>query len=297
MKKIFRFLSGMSMFFGVLFVLSGIYSTIMSFFSDEIGNLPLFLFAMLFMVAVGVGLIYLGYRLFLRSGNKTKAVTPETPAPLKPTADEHKRQEFDAEECKRQWKEAEEERKRARAEYLKPWQGIDPAYVENIKLWEDSLEKDCALSIHYIFRGQGDDGLDGTYDYTGVDWFLLHINSDLKKVIQLYAQIDTYRKSCEAGNHRTSPTENRILRSLMSFYRDQRVFLLPSEEQFEALGEDKESCMTLCREHGLMIMRSEGNCRYYNYVNGINYTVYVGATFPGSADDAATYGALYLGAF
>ena len=301
MKRIFRIFGGISMFLGTLFLICGICSVISSLFSDEVENRLIFMVSMLLMAAIGIGLLYLGYRPYRKPCSKTETVPSvllrPKPTPHKPrqlTSEERKRQELDQEERKRQWKEAEEQRKKARAEFLKPWQGIDPADAEHVKQWEDALEGDCAMSRHYIFRGRGDAGLDGTRDYTGVDWFLLHRTSNLKKAIQLYAQIDTYRKVCEAHGCYAVRTENRTLGSLMNHSYDQRLLILSSEEQFAALGEETETCMALCREHSLNIVWSEENHQYYDYVSGKTFEVYVGSTFAGSADDAATYGALYL---
>ena len=302
MKKFIRFLGGITIFWGILFLISAIYAIIVSLFTSEIKDLLIFLISMLFMAAGSVGLIRLGCQLYRKSGNQAKTVIPTSsqskptpPAPRQLTAEERKRQKRDAEERQRQWEEYVERRKKERAEFLEPWQGTDPADAEHIELWEDALEKDCAMSRHYVCRGQNDAGLDGTHDDTDADWFFLHQNSDLKKTIQLYAQIDTYRKACEVHDRRVRHTENRILWSLMEISHDRRILLLPSETLFAALGEDEDACIALCRKHDLMVMRYEKNNQYYNYVDGKNYVVYVGATFAGSADDAATYGALYLG--
>ena len=301
MKRIFRILGGISMVFGTLFLICGIYSILRSFFSNDIENRLIFVVSMLAMAAIGGGLLYLGYQPYRQSRGKTETVTsglshqkPTPPKSSKLTSEEIKRQELEQEERTRRWKEAEEERKNARAEFLKPWQEVDPADIENIKQWEAALEGDCAMSIHYVVRGQGDDGLDGTHDDTGVNWFFLHGTSNLKKAIHLYAQIDTYRKSCEAHGRYAARTENKTLYWLMNHYYDQRLLILSSEEQFAELGEETEACMTLCREHDLNIVWAEGNNQYYDYVSGRTFEVYVASTFAGSADDAATYGSLGL---
>ena len=301
MKRIFRILGGISMFLGTLFLICGVCSIFGSFFSDELENRLIFMLSMLVMAVSGIGLVYLGYQPYRKPRDKSKAVAsvlshpePAPPKPNKPTPEEINRQKLEQEESVRRWKEAEEQRKKARAELLKPWREIDPDDAEHIKQWEDALEGDCAMSKHHVVSGQGDDGLDGTHDDTGVDWFFLHHTSDLKKAIQMYAQIDTYRKSCEAHGCCAAHTENTTLYWLMNHYYDQRFLILSSEEQFEALGEDVEACMALCREHNLNILRSEGNHRFYDYVSGKTFAVYVVSTFPGSADDAATYGSLGL---
>lgn len=193
---------------------------------------------------------------------------------------------------RKQAEELAEIRKKMRMKFLEPWIGFDPDEAEHIAQWETALEGNCAMERFCLVGGQGDEGLDGTYDRTETDWFRLSPDSDLEKVIHMYAQIDTYRKACEAHGVHVKHTGNRTLYWLMMYYYDSRFFII-SVAQFAALGEKAEPCLTLCREHDLHIVtsRPEG---YQDYVSGKTYEVYVGAEFPGSADDAATYGELWL---
>lgn len=178
-------------------------------------------------------------------------------------------------------------------QFLEPWSGTDPDGAEHMAQWELALAGDCAMTTHYVVSGRGDEGLDGTHDGTGVDWFFLRAGSDLEKAIRLYAEIDTYRKACEAHGVHPKDTENKTLYWLLGNRHDRR-FLLVSASQFHALGEQTEPCLALCREHDLHVVNARAGDRYYDYLSGVTYAVAVGATFPGSADDAATYGELCL---
>ena len=75
---------------------------------------------------------------------------------------------------------------------------------------------------------------------------------------------------------------------------DRRFLLISSQEKFDALGENRERCIALCAEHDLHIVTGLPGDRYKDHVSGSIYEVYVSGPFPGSADDAATYGALAL---
>lgn len=186
------------------------------------------------------------------------------------------------------------QQQRQREEMLKKWKEIDPAESEHISLWEALLERDCAMSKHYVVSGCGDEDVDDTHDGTNVDWFWLHASGNLEKTIEMYAQINIYRKACEAHGIYAQNTNNSVLYWLMNRYYDQRFLILSSEEQFAALGEKKEYCMALCREHDLHIVSGLPEHRFEDYVSGNIYQVYVAGTFSGSADDAATFGDLAL---
>lgn len=165
--------------------------------------------------------------------------------------------------------------------------------AEHIGQWETALAGDCAMDMHYVVSGRGDEKVDDTEDYTKVDWFQLDSCSDLGRTVELYAQIDDYRKACEAHGVNPAHTGSSVLYWLMRSYYGQR-FLICSEAQLTALGENAEQSLSLCRVHELHLVRSLPEHRFYDYVSGDTYEIYVGSTFMGGADDAATHGALYL---
>lgn len=296
MKKVFRVFGGFLMFFGVCFALSGLVTL------PEVlleGNVQLLIYMLLFVV-LGIGLFCLGYRLGWGGGDAVqKKQASFQPPPKKvhpPSLPKEKSEEL--QELLKKWREEMEQerlqRKMQREKLLEKWREIDPAEVEHIHQWEGALEEECAMSVHYVIGGCGDEGLDGTRDGTDVDWFYLRPGSNLEKAIELYAQINTYRKACEAHDIYAGRTENKVLYRMMNYYHDQRFLILSSEDQFTSLGENTQRCLELCREHDLHVVSGQPGHRFEDHVTGNIYEVYVGATFPGSADDAATYGELCL---
>lgn len=297
MKRLKQILGGTLIFFGVCYVFSEI-SLIPSvlFSADSAGRRLSGLTSCLLFALFGAALFYLGCRLVFPGKPTGKTAAPSAakqPTPRK-TRKELREEKERRKQLQAAWEEEQLKRQNARMEFLRPWKDIDPATAEHIPQWEAALEGSCAMSRYYITRGLDDEYLDGSRDDTGIGWFFLHCDSDLKQTIELYAQIDTYRKACEAHGLNTAHTENHVLRELMGRRFDRRFLILGSEEQFPTLGENTEACLALCRKHDLHLVRSEANYRYYDHVNDTTYEVYVGATFPGSADDAATYGALCL---
>ncbi len=173
------------------------------------------------------------------------------------------------------------------------WSDAAPNETEHIAQWETALEGDCAMEWFVMEHGRDDQGMDENRDYTGVDWFSLHPDSNLEKAIELYAQINTYRKACEAHGVCTKNTKNETLNLLMWNRRSNR-FLLISPGQFDALGKNTEHCLSLCRKHNLRIGEALPDYRYYDHVSGKTFEVYVASEGYGSVDDAATYGYLEL---
>ena len=215
-----------------------------------------------------------------------------------PRNEQVEEQKNELEERLKKWREEMEQLKlqqqRQREEMLEKWKKIDPAETEHISQWEALLEGDYALSKHYVVSGYGDEEVDNTHDGTKADWFWLHASGNLEKTIEMYAQINTYRKACEAHGIYAQHTNNSVLYRLMNRYYDQRFLLLSSEEQFTALGEKKEHCIALCREHDLHVVSGRPKHCFEDYASGNIYQVYVAGTFSGSADDAATFGELDL---
>lgn len=302
MKKIKRVSSAILIFLGVIATFSSLCTVFIFLTSAEAENKLLSVICALACVLLSLVILYLGYRLRhpkaktqpTQPGNSSTAKPANyPPKPGKLTPEEKKRQQEEAEERERMRREQAEMLKKMRMKFLEPWSNIDPDEAEHIAQWEAALASDCAITNFYMISGRDDEGLDGTHDGTGVDWLYLSPDSNLEKAITMYAQIDTYRKACEAHDVYAKNTQNSTLHWLMNRYHDSR-FLIISAGQFDALGENTEPCLALCREHDLHIVTSLPEDRYKDYVSGQTYEVYVGETFPGSADDAATYGNLCL---
>lgn len=60
----------------------------------------------------------------------------------------------------------------------------------------------------------------------------------------------------------------------------------------ERSTDEKEALLRRCREHGVTLMLDLGDGYYQNLNTGKFNVLEVGSTWPGSADDAATYGRL-----
>lgn len=67
-----------------------------------------------------------------------------------------------------------------------------------------------------------------------------------------------------------------------------------SDEDVRKLGDRKEEIFEKCREHRIRLVLETAPQQYFDYISGNTYELYVGATWPGSADDAATYGSLNM---
>ena len=256
----------------------------------------------LIFILFSAGLFMLGWRL-RHPRNKASDPAQKRPAPAKPvyappkprklTAEEKHHQAEEKAERERLWREQAEAMKRARMEALAPWKDTDPEEAEHIARWESALAGDCAIERFYLIRAVDDEGLDGLSDNTGADWFSLGVGSDLAKVVRLYAEVDNYRKACEFHGVNPQHTEDHTLYGLMQFYYELR-FLIVTKEEFQALGEDREQCLALCREHKLHLVYPQSRGDFLDLDSGRIWNVYIAGTYPGSADDAATYGSLAL---
>lgn len=256
----------------------------------------------LIFILFSAGLFTLGWRL---RHPRTKASDPaqKRPAPAKPvydppearkpSAEEKSRQEEEEAQRQRLWRELVEVMKRARMEALAPRKDTDPEEAEHIVRWESALAGDCAIERFYLIRAVDDEGLDGLSDNTGADWFSLGVDSDLAKVVRLYAEVDTYRKACEVHGVNPKHTEDHTLYGLMRFSYDIR-FLIVTRQDFLSLGAEREQCLALCREHELHLVLPQSGGDFLDLDSGRIWNVYIAVTYPGSTDDAATYGSLAL---
>ena len=67
--------------------------------------------------------------------------------------------------------------------------------------------------------------------------------------------------------------------------------VLPSAQLDRSIG-GKEALLQRCQEYKVSLMLDLGDGYYQNLLTGEFYKLAVGSTWPGSADDAATYGEL-----
>ena len=300
MERVKRFCGKVLLVLGGLLTFEGIVGFGSALTARDAGNRAEILVIMLVCALMGVGLLWLASVLLRRPGTaeQSAAPAPKAPKPKKPETQPQKDLKKQLEEEHRQreaqWKAEQELRRKQRLELLQPWSHLQPEDTEHIPQWIEALDGECKMARHYLWCGKGDEGLDDVHDYTGTDWFWLHPESDLEKTIDLYAQLDTHRKVCEVHDVYPRHTDHRELNTLLNRNHDRRFLLISSQEEFDALGENRERCIALCAEHDLHIVTGlPGHC-YKDHVSGNIYEIYVSGTFPGSADDAATYGALGL---
>lgn len=256
----------------------------------------------LIFILFSAGLFMLGWRL-RHPRNKASDPAQKRPAPAKPvydppearkpSAEEKSRQEEEEAQRQRLWRELVEVMKRAHMEALAPRKDTDPEEAEHIARWESALAGDCAIECFYLSRAVDDEGLDGLSNDTGADWFSLGVDSDLAKVVRLYAEVDTYRKACEVHGVSPKHTEDHTLYWLMRFTYDIR-FLIVTRQDFLSLGAEREQCLALCREHELHLVLPQSGGNFLDLDSGRLWNVYISGEYAGSADDAATYGSLAL---
>lgn len=83
-----------------------------------------------------------------------------------------------------------------------------------------------------------------------------------------------------------------VRRDLAPLYIKRPDFFLEDAEQLESSVNGKEALLRRCREHGITLILNMGDGYYQNLNTGKFNVLEVGTTWPGSADDAATYGRL-----
>lgn len=300
MEKFKRFCGKVLLVLGGFLTFEGVVGLGVALVTRDVENRAEVLLIMFLCALMGIGFLRLASVLLRRPGTaeRSAAPAPKAPKPKKPETqpqkDLKKQLEKERRQREAQWKAEQELRRKQRLELLQPWSHLQPEDTEHIPQWIEALDGPCKMERHYLWHGKGDEGLDGVHDYTGTDWFWLHPESDLEKTIDLYAQLDTHRKVCEVHDVYPRHTDHHELNALLNRYYDRRFLIISSQEKFDALGENRERCIALCAEHDLHIVTGLPGHRYKDHVSGNIYEIYVSGTFPGSADDAATYGALAL---
>lgn len=310
MKKARNTLGGILIFLGVPFIAGSLYLLWAILTGSEAEGRLTVVVSSVMLLILSLGMLYGGFRLRnpkakARSGQNaglSKADTAhKAPEPKRFSPEEkaerrqrQKKEQEEREQRQRDYDKVIEEGKKAREAFYEPWKNTDPDEAEHIAEWEAALNgRDGLLKRFFILSGD-DDELDGYENGTGVNWYQVNPSGDLAEAVALYAQIDIYAKACNAHHRSMKDTENWTLRRILHLYHPATVFLVINAEQFARLGEKKAPCLELCRKHDLCLVEPLPENRYLDHVSGKTYEVYVGERFPGSADDAATYGVLRL---
>ena len=113
--------------------------------------------------------------------------------------------------------------------------------------------------------------------------FAVSIDADLNEVLDVWLDIRAAAElSSELPWH-----------FLDYYYRGGRpVFILDDAAQPDRSACGKEALLRRCQECGALLMLDLGSGYYKNLLTDELYKLAVGVTWPGSADDAATYGKL-----
>ena len=83
-----------------------------------------------------------------------------------------------------------------------------------------------------------------------------------------------------------------VRRDFLPNYIKHPTFFLADEKQLERSANGKEALLRRCQEYGISLVLNLGDGYYQNLNTGKFNVLEVGTTWPGSADDAATYGRL-----
>lgn len=107
-------------------------------------------------------------------------------------------------------------------------------------------------------------------------------DADLEQLIDIWLDL----RAVEAD----LPQE--VCRDFLPNYFEHPTFYLADEKQLERSANGEVALRLRCREHGVTLMLDLGDGYYQNLNTGKFNVLEVGSTWPGSADDAATYGRL-----
>ena len=126
---------------------------------------------------------------------------------------------------------------------------------------------------------------DTEVDEVSWDWdcFAVSAAADLNEILDIWLDIRAAAElSSELPWH-----------FLDYYYRGGRpVFILDDAAQPDRSACGKEALLRRCQECGALLMLDLGSGYYKNLLTDEFYKLAVGVTWPGSADDAATYGKL-----
>ena len=134
----------------------------------------------------------------------------------------------------------------------------------------------CAHAMEFFptFGKQG--YTDGVDDETGADWLWLNPGEDPLQAVKDYAVLKAYYTSA------------------FPFHHDRMVLILNDEKELELPQSQLQELYALCDEHNILLAVIKTSRRFVDPRTGENWLLVDGPTYPGSADDAATYGTLFL---
>ena len=123
----------------------------------------------------------------------------------------------------------------------------------------------------YGMKQFSDDDLDEVRNRTPYIWFGLKDGVDLRHALKQYSDCAEWAREHEHGLH---------------FLRSKTVIVLNS---FDIPEEEQESIFSTCHQWSTRLFRLIGYATFEDCETKEKYEINVGPSYPGSADDAATY--------
>ena len=263
MKCFFRLLGGCLVFCGAIWIISCVYAAV--FLAS-----PLYaLFAV-----PGAGSIWLGVWLCRRFWVKFERNREQK----RQAREEQKRKALEEQRLQEQ----RDAKERRRQKLLADAGLLEPERRE----WISRLERaSAAFSSRMLYGVRPNYARDTEVDEVSWDWdcFAVSAAADLNEILDIWLDIRAAAElSSELPWH-----------FLDYYYRGGRpVFILDDAAQPDRSACGKEALLRRCQECGALLMLDLGSGYYKNLLTDEFYKLAVGVTWPGSADDAATYGKL-----
>lgn len=109
------------------------------------------------------------------------------------------------------------------------------------------------------------------------------------RMVELLMELRSLSERCGYEDMRHADDSIRLMESAIR-NAEQYCHICLTEAQFDAAGERRDTWICWCRQNRIRLVAPKGEGRYCDRVEEETYEVYLRATYPGLADDAATYG-------
>lgn len=249
----------------------------------------------LFMLGMTAGSLLLGWlgHLLRRSGAVEKpdcAKNQSHTASKPPQSRAEPKADLIKEKRKRQLKEPMARAKQARIGQEQEKQRWQEEHPELLSYFQELEHRYQVLFLRRYFPEVPDaERLDGVQDHTNVYWMALRQDAELTRAVELLKEI---KRLCDQYGYEDIKYADWSVR-LFSTLAGKYCHLLLGREQFDAAKGQQELLCTWCRENRIrLVVLDDGN--YHDLVDGDTYEVYLAGTYPGCADDAATYGSVEM---
>lgn len=123
-----------------------------------------------------------------------------------------------------------------------------------------------------------DDQLDEARNKTGYNWFIVRENADIKKALEMYVDCFQWLR----GNQ------------ISLFLSVSPLLYIPENNTIMVIsGDVNEELYAYCHEHNIRLFQEIGKHHFKDIETKEKYALSL-SEYPGMADDAATYGDIYL---